>query len=238
MGRRSGFTRTELLIVIGIILVIAAIAVPGLLSSERASNERNASTALKTLTSAEADYRANDRDWNHVNDFWTADVKGLYTMTSAEYPGAGKDPKDVPIKLIDLDVATADADPAVAPAGGENLPLTQFGPHTMRKGYWYVALIADNTLTGTAEATYRMDTGGTPAMGKVHNTSKFGFMAFPDSWSKGKYYFQVNENNTIFRQEKSVRLGEAVPPGLKGIDPECLYWPDDSKLKSYWSRLD
>ncbi|HVR83252.1 MAG TPA: type II secretion system protein, partial [Planctomycetota bacterium] len=86
-GKKGGFTLIELMIVIAIIAIIAAIAIPGLLSSQRASNERNASTSLKTLTSAEADFRANDRDWNHVNDFWTGDVKGLYCMTSAAVIG-------------------------------------------------------------------------------------------------------------------------------------------------------
>jgi prepilin-type N-terminal cleavage/methylation domain-containing protein len=67
----KGFTLIELMIVIAI---IAAIAIPGLLSSQRASNERSASTSLKTLSTAEAEFRANDRDWNHVNDFWTYKV--------------------------------------------------------------------------------------------------------------------------------------------------------------------
>ena len=40
-------------------------------------------SSLRTQTVAEADFRANDRDWDHVNDFWTVDVKGLYTMTGA-----------------------------------------------------------------------------------------------------------------------------------------------------------
>src|SRR6188508_3146890 len=105
---KKGFTLIELMIVIAIIAIIAAIAIPGLLSSRRASNERTASTSLKTLSSAEADFRANDRDWNHVNDFWTGDVKGLYTMTSADVRGAGISPNDPPIKLIEMEVAAAD----------------------------------------------------------------------------------------------------------------------------------
>src|SRR6185295_535530 len=105
----KGFTLIELMIVIAIIAIIAAIAIPGLLSSQRASNERNASTSLKTLTSAEADFRANDRDWNHVNDFWTADVKGLYTMTSSAVAGnTANSTTDPSIKLIELSVASAD----------------------------------------------------------------------------------------------------------------------------------
>jgi hypothetical protein len=35
---------------------------------------------------AESDFRANDRDWNHVNDFWTTSMKDLYTMTSVPDP--------------------------------------------------------------------------------------------------------------------------------------------------------
>jgi len=38
---------------------------------------------MRSLSSAEADFRANDRDWNHVNDFWTGNVQQLYDMTSA-----------------------------------------------------------------------------------------------------------------------------------------------------------
>ena len=155
---KQGFTLIELMIVIAIIAIIAAIAIPGLLSSQRASNERNASTSLKTLSSAEADFRANDRDWNHVNDFWTGDVKGLYTMTSAGVRGAGTAPLDPPIKLIEVEVAAADVDPARVPAGGENMALPQ--PPAARKGYWYVALLTDLTLKGTEEESYKREVAG------------------------------------------------------------------------------
>src|SRR5438046_7800341 len=87
---KKGFTLIELMIVIAIIAIIAAIAIPGLLSSQRASNERSASTSLKTLSTAEADFRANDRDWNHVNDFWTFNVCGLYSLTSCAVPTAAQ----------------------------------------------------------------------------------------------------------------------------------------------------
>ena len=132
---RRGFTLIELMIVIAIIAIIAAIAIPGLLSSQRASNERNASTSLKTLTSAEADFRANDRDGNKVNDFWTANVAGLYTMTSAALTGNSGSTTDTCIKLIDLSIASADADSTPVPAGGENAPLSQFAVSSAKSGY-------------------------------------------------------------------------------------------------------
>ena len=237
---KKGFTLIELMIVIAIIAIIAAIAIPGLLSSQRASNERNASTSLKTLSSAEADFRANDRDWNHVNDFWTANVAGLYTMTSSAIAGAtANNTNDPSIKLIELSVASADTDPVTPSSGTENLALSNFAVPSAKAGYWYMALDTDQTLTGSAEMTYKLDTGGTPPMGSVHNTSKFGFMSFPDSQSAGKYVFIVNENNTIFRSATSgaVKTGVGNPPGVI-TTAAYANWPNDSSLKSFWSKLD
>jgi len=236
----KGFTLIELMIVIAIIAIIAAIAIPGLLSSQRASNERNASTSLKTLTSAEADFRANDRDWNHVNDFWTADVKGLYCMTSAAVPGSSNTASDQVIKLIELSVASADTDSATfVTSTNECANLTNFAVFSSKAGYWYQGLITDAGAPPT-EATYKMDTVGTPAMGSCHNTSKFGFMAFPDSQSAGKYVFMVNENNTIFRSATSgaVKTTATNPPGTFTSPGPYADFPSDLSLKSYWSKLD
>src|SRR5881394_4123001 len=133
---KQGFTLIELMIVIAIIAIIAAIAIPGLLAAQRAANERSASTSLKTLSSAEADFRANDRDWNHVNDFWTANVAGLYTMTSSAVTGAtANSTTDPSIKLIELSVASADTDPLTPPAGNENISLSTFAVPSAKAGY-------------------------------------------------------------------------------------------------------
>jgi hypothetical protein len=225
----AGLTRVELLIIVGFILLIAAIVIPGLLSSQRASNERIASTTLKTLSSAEADFRANDRDGNHVNDFWTADVKGLYTMTSPEGPGPGAVPGAGPIKLIEVSVAAADADGNQSSAGGANLPLGRFTLPEHKAGYWFVALIEDHSAGDAKPEPYKVDTRGSPAMGPVHNTLKFGFAAIPHLPSMGKYLFRVNENNTIFREATTgpSRKGTARPPGLDSIPAAYLNWPFD-----------
>src|SRR5574342_594878 len=97
---KKGFTLIELMIVIAIIAVIAAIAIPGLLASQRASNERSASASLKTLATANADFQANDRDANRLKDYWTVDVSGLYVLVPA---GATE-----MVKLIEISVAAAD----------------------------------------------------------------------------------------------------------------------------------
>jgi prepilin-type N-terminal cleavage/methylation domain-containing protein len=238
--KSRGFTLIELMIVIAIIAIIAAIAIPGLLSSQRASNERNASTSLKTLTSAEADFRSNDRDGNHVNDFWTGNVAGLYTLTNAAVSGAtANSSTDPPIKLIELSLASADGDGTTPPAGGENLALTDFAVSSAKAGYWYQAMIADLALGSAPEASYQTDTNGIPNMGSVHNPWKYGFVSYPDSQSAGKFAFIINESNTIFRSATTgvIRASASSPPGLLTI-PAYANWPDDNSLKSFWGKLD
>ena len=75
--KRAGFTLIELMIVIAILFIIAAIAIPAMLRSRMAANEANAIGSLRSISTAEIQYKNTGIDTtNSINQYGDLDALG------------------------------------------------------------------------------------------------------------------------------------------------------------------
>ncbi|HEX7899444.1 MAG TPA: DUF2950 family protein [Planctomycetota bacterium] len=163
----------------------------------RSGNERNATASLKTLASAQADYRGNDRDGNKLQEYWRSDISGFYGVLPAGSTEM--------IKLIELSVAGADGAPAgkadIGDAGPGQVALDRYTVPAPKAGYLF------RSLRHADEAPDALDR---------HN--RFAACAYPANYEvSGVMTFIIDENNTIFFRD----LGRPGPPDVYP-DPETL----------------
>lgn len=176
--------------VVFLLLCVATIFITDILGSSRATAARNASTSLKTITSAEADFRSNDRDENLVNDYWVGDVSRLFFMET----------RKVPMKLIEWSVACAD--------GAPKETLEYSAP---KAGYRYMAMKTD-------ESGAPYDQGGGRNTSKFAFCA-YPDEYKPPAWYRKDvdvttFTFIVNEDLTMWRKDTGAQPVTTWPKDL------------------------
>ena len=154
---------------------------------------------LRTLHSAEADFRDNDRDSDGLKQFWRADVASLYGFL----PRGSTEM----IKLIDISVASADLNPLPGGRLGDQGPgpvdLANYSVACPREGYWFASLRFEDEERG------------------MPDPDRFAFCAVPDSLSAGTLVYAVTQEGVVWQAQ--ARCARDVPRAFP-LDPLKAGW--------------
>ena len=153
MAKDKGFSLIELLIVVAIILIIAAIAIPNLIRAKISANEASAIHTVREITTAEIAYHS-----SYLNVGFAPDLASLGSpLTGACTPSSGS------ACLLDAQVSSG-------VKSGYQLFAAGFASSGATENTEFVASAAPSTFNSTGVRSFCAVTDGVLRINPVGNT--------------------------------------------------------------------
>lgn len=204
---RRGFTLIELMVVVTLISVLSAIAVPNFLRARMTANETNAIAALRTIAEGQAIFKRTD---------WDQDGAFEYAMYMTNlYSHRGQQ-----IELISKSIAEAHR------YGFPFSSTRDPNPHT---GYVFYDNWGYFREGGGLDYCYVRRTVNGRTRYDYH---RFGARAWPASYNMtGRNSFMINDSGVVYQND--VDVGSEMQEPDYGFSSFKYYWWKPSQMKAW-----